>query len=429
KQQIINGQPLPINITIGYNLSYTTIPSQLDSMMKEKGYTNAETLLEKVHFLVDRITDLGKKENIDPLEKESLFRTYTLLNRLSKLIKEGFLDITEITFRRLFTQLLQSTSVPFHGEPIEGIQIMGVLETRNLDFRNILFLSCNEGVMPKCGVQTSFMPYFIRKAYNLSTIDNKVDIFAYYFYRLLQRCDNATIIWNSSTEGSQRGEMSRFMLQMLVESKHDIKKYALQGNVNSCIPMQTGVASIRKTEAIMQKLLRKFSDDGEKKIISPTAFGRYLRCPKLFYFESVAELHEYEDPEEKENDNRTFGNVFHTTVHDIYKPFIGRQLTGTAVDELNDQAVINKLVCKNYAKEMNWDNSVKISGLAKIRTDVITTYIRKLLDSDKRLTPFTIVDLEKYITKTCKINIGENNEFEISIGGYSFVCCFFLNTV
>lgn len=413
-----NGQPLPINITIGYNLSYTTIPSQLDSMMKEKGYTNAETLLEKVHFLVDRITELGKKENIDPLEKESLFRTYTLLNRLSRLIQEGFLDITEITFRKLLTQLLQSTSVPFHGEPIEGIQIMGVLETRNLDFKNVLFLSCNEGVMPKCGVQTSFMPYFIRKAYKLSTIDNKVDIFAYYFYRLLQRCNNATIMWNSSTEGSQRGEMSRFMLQMLVESKHDIKKYALQGNVNSNIFQQSGVASIKKTEAIMQKLLRKFSDDGEKKIFSPTAFGRYLRCPKLFYLEAVAELHEYEDPEEKENDNRTFGKIFHATVQDIYKPFIGRQLTGIAIDKLNDKTIISKLVCENYAKEMNWDDSARISGLAKIRTDVITTYIRKLLDSDKKLAPFTIVDLEKYITETCKINIAGNNEFEITIGGY-----------
>lgn len=412
-----NGQPLPVNVTIGYKLSYTTIPALLDSLMKENAYLEKTDLFEKVQFLAAKIADSGRKDDNTPLEKESLFRTYTLLNRLSKLIQDGYLKIDENTFRRLLTQLLQSTSVPFHGEPIEGIQIMGVLETRNLDFKNVLFLSCNEGVMPKCGTQTSFIPYFLRKAYKLSTIDTKVKISAYYFYRLLQRCDNATILWNKSTEGTQRGEMSRYMLQMLVESTHDIKKYSLQGNIDSKVFSQTAVSPIRKTDAIMRQLMEKFSSDGEKSVFSPTALGRYLRCQKLFYFESVANMHEYLNPEEKESDSRTFGNVFHATVHDIYAPYIGRQLTGTAIDCLNDYKVINKIVYQNYLKEMKWGNSTKISGLSKIKTDVITTYVQKLLNSDKKLAPFTILDLEKYIFQPYGININ-GKTVEITIGGY-----------
>ncbi|HEY9550788.1 MAG TPA: PD-(D/E)XK nuclease family protein, partial [Prevotella sp.] len=158
------------------------------------------------------------KDEGDPLFKESLFRMYTLLNRLAGLIESGDLLVDIITFQRLLFQLIQSTSIPFHGEPAIGLQVMGVLETRNLDFDHVLLLSCNEGNMPKGVGDASFIPYSIRKAFGLTTIDNKVAIYAYYFHRLLQRCSDATLAYNSSTEGVQTGEMSRFMLQLMVES-------------------------------------------------------------------------------------------------------------------------------------------------------------------------------------------------------------------
>ena len=132
--------------------------------------------------------------------KEAIYRMYTLFNRLHELIISGDLSVDLITLLRLITQLVQATSIPFHGEPVVGLQVMGVLETRNLDFDNILLLSCNEGNMPKGVNDASFIPYSIRKAHGLTTVDHKVAIYSYYFHRLLQRAKNVTILYNNSTE-------------------------------------------------------------------------------------------------------------------------------------------------------------------------------------------------------------------------------------
>ena len=149
------------------------------------------------------------------------------MNRLHELIHSEDLRIQLTTYEKLILQLIQNTSIPFHGEPAEGIQIMGVLETRNLDFDHILILSCNEGNMPKGVNDASFIPYSIREAYGLTTMKHKVAIYAYYFHRLLQRASDITLTYNNSTEGSHKSEMSRFMLQMLVESGHPIQKIAM----------------------------------------------------------------------------------------------------------------------------------------------------------------------------------------------------------
>ena len=145
---------------------------------------------------------------------------YTLLNRLSGLTDEGILTVDIPTLQRLVAQVVQSTTIPFHGEPAEGIQVMGVLETRNLDFDHVLLLSCNEGNMPRGVNDTSFIPYAIRKAFGLTTVDYKVAIYEHYFHRLLQRAHDVTIVYNNATVDAQKGEMSRFMLQLMVDSSN-----------------------------------------------------------------------------------------------------------------------------------------------------------------------------------------------------------------
>ena len=108
-----------------------------------------------------------------------------------------------------------TSNIPFHGEPAIGMQVMGVLETRNLDFRNLVMLSVNEGQLPKTGGDSSFIPYNLRKAFGMTTIDHKIAVYAYYFYRLIQRAERVTLLYNTATEGINRGEWSRFMLQFL----------------------------------------------------------------------------------------------------------------------------------------------------------------------------------------------------------------------
>ena len=207
---------------------YFDIDTMVNSSTKE-----LSTLNSQLSTITDILQHIGTeaRDNDDPFFQESLFRTYTLVNRLKTLVENGDLDCDLTTFRRLLNQLIQSTTIPFHGEPAEGLQIMGVLETRNLDFKHVLVLSANEGNMPKNVSDSSFIPYSIRKAHDLTTIDHKVAIYAYYFHALLQRATDIALLYNNATEDGNRGEMTRFMLQFMVESPHqNIQKYHLSPN-------------------------------------------------------------------------------------------------------------------------------------------------------------------------------------------------------
>lgn len=138
------------------------------------------------------------------------------------LIDNNELQVRIETLKRLLNKILNAANIPFHGEPAIGMQIMGVLETRNLDFRNLLLLSLNEGQLPKSGGESSFIPYNLRKAFGMTTIEHKNAVYAYYFYRLIQRAENITLMYNTSSDGLNRGEWSRFMLQFLIEWPHEI---------------------------------------------------------------------------------------------------------------------------------------------------------------------------------------------------------------
>lgn len=241
----------------------------LSLLFKDLGETATENEynLRLIQYLLDILKTIGvnSKEQDDPLFQESLFRTYTLLNRLQELIQTGDLAVDCITLERLIQQLIQSTSIPFHGEPAEGIQVMGVLETRNLDFEHILVLSCNEGKLPKGVNDASFIPYSLRKAYGLTTVDNKVAIYAYYFHSLLQRSHDITLCYNNATEDGQSGEMSRFMLQLLVESHHDIERFSLVAGQNT----------LRPTYEPIEKKLHALSQLKNLKMLTPTFLNTY----------------------------------------------------------------------------------------------------------------------------------------------------------
>ena len=277
----------------------------------EEGVADVQTYHAKlVDWILSMLKTVGKRtqETDDHLMKEAIYRMYTLFNRLHELIVSGDLSVDLITLLRLITQLVQSTSIPFHGEPAIGLQVMGVLETRNIDFDNVLLLSCNEGNMPKGVNDASFIPYAIRKAHSLTTIDHKVAIYSYYFHRLLQRAQNITILYNSATEDGHTGEMSRFMLQMLVESGHKIERLSLQAGQ---MPNVLQPHAVEKTDSIMQQLMKLDK-------LSPTAINRYLRCQLLFFYNTVAGLKE-SDEETDDIDNRTFGNIFHKGSQLIYE--------------------------------------------------------------------------------------------------------------
>ena len=404
-----------VNITTGYPLAQTPIASFIQLYYNlqlggrsprllrafkrhpyarfvdlEQHLSSSTSLTSSLSSMLRTIAQNAKDEIQDPLFQESLFRAYTLVNRLNGLIDSGDLQVTEQTLQRLTTQIIQQASIPFHGEPAEGLQVMGVLETRNLDFDHILLLSCNEGNMPKGVNDSSFIPHSIRQAYELTTVENKVSIYAYYFHRLLQRASDVTILYNNSTEDGQRGEMSRFMLQMLVESGQSITQHTLQAGKQA---ERWTPKPIEKTEHVMSILTSQSSNLKSQSItLSPTAISKYMRCPLQFYYRYVAGLQEPDVPDdEQELDNRMFGDIFHDAADIIYHR-LPQHITKDILDHLlNTKVEIERAVDEAFHNKM--PNSPQ-SGLHIINREVIIHYLRQLIMIDRRLTPFTILGLE-----------------------------------
>mgnify|MGYP001458481238 CR=1 FL=1 len=339
-------------------------------------------LLQHIATLVKQVGIATKQEG-DALTQESVFRMFTILNRLAALADSGDLLVDNTTLRRLVSQLVGAASIPFHGEPVIGVQIMGVLETRNIDFDNVLLLSCNEGNMPKGVNDSSFIPYSIRKAHGLTTIDNKVAIYSYYFHRLLQRAGDITIAYNNSTDNGHTGEMSRFMLQLLVESGQKIDHYSLTAK-NQPTPLMP--KAIEKDETALSKL-------EEMSRLSPSAINTYIRCKLAFYYQYIAHIKE-PDSDPETIDNRMFGNIFHRAAYLIYKDITDHS---PVIEKAHIQAYLSnrKLLASVVDRAFEEEECKTNNGLQIINREVIIEYITKLLKIDQQLCPFSILAMEE----------------------------------
>jgi ATP-dependent helicase/DNAse subunit B len=316
--------------------------------------------------------------------------------------------------QRLVRQLIQTTSVPFHGEPAEGIQVMGVLESRNLDFDHVLMLSCNEGNMPKGVNDSSFIPHSLRKAYELTTIDHKTAIYAYYFHRILQRASDITLVYNNATDDGHTGEMSRFMLQLLVESGHPIRQYTLKAGqqllVRKAVP-------IMKTPAVMDILVDRFAkkSDTHHALLTPTAINTYRRCPLSFFYRYVGGLKEMDD-DELQIDDRIFGVVFHAASQYLYQEMMKQ---GHRIERQQIQQVLQSKVAVEMAVDKAFREQIpnkEYSGLQLINREVIIHYVRQLLKLDLQLAPFTIHALEYEVIHDWTVQQGDTS-FTTTIGG------------
>ena len=418
-----------LNITTGYPLSQTTAATRIIPQNVHKPNGGQVLSSQNIpHEEARRARTFWEERYLtpkSPLELEALYRLELILNRLQTLIDSGDLQVSDATLRRLLTQIIASTTIPFHGEPIEGIQIMGVLETRNLDFDHVLLLSCNEGNLPKGINDTSFIPYSIRKAYNLTTADHKVDIYHNYFRRLLQRASDVTILYNNSTNDGKTGEMSQFMLQLLVESPHPITLKTLQAGQQ---PSWSQPLPVNKTPELIEILRQRFSE----KPLSPSALSLYLRCPLQFFYRYAAGLDEYK--EEDPMDSRLFGTIFHKAAHLLYSTLMGEE---TSMDEKEEEISLLKNIpheearrARTFLKGISSSSSVEskveveravdqaiklelfhledpmapmppLNGLQLINREVIIKYLHQLLEVDRQLAPFTILALETPLSSEC----------------------------
>lgn len=376
--------------------------------------------LQQVATIYQKDNEEKKNEAFNQLYRESLFKAYTTINRFHTLIEEGDLDVYPETFRRLLVKVLASTNIPFHGEPAIGMQVMGVLETRNLDFRHLVMLSVNEGQLPKSTSDSSFIPYNLRKAFGMTTIEHKIAVYAYYFYRLLQRAEKVTLMYNNSAEGLNRGEWSRFMLQYLIESSQPIVQQTLEAGQS---PHGSTPIQIKKTEQVLERMHQVFDlayNDRAK--LSPSALNCYMDCKLRFYLKYIAALN---TPEEvsSEIDSATFGNIFHKTAENIYKDLTqhGSIITKEDLERILKDDIRLENYVDNAFKELFFhiplDEKPEYNGTQLINSAVIVRYIKQLLNQDLRHAPFTFIGSEKSVNETITIHTPSGN-FQSRIGGY-----------
>ena len=366
----------------------------------------SETLQQVAGIYQANTSGTEDTDAFNQLYRESLFKAYTTINRFRTLIEEDELTVQSETFRRLLVKVLSATNIPFHGEPAIGMQVMGVLETRNLDFRHLVLLSVNEGQLPKSGGDSSFIPYNLRKAFGMTTIEHKIAVYAYYFYRLLQRAERITLMYNTSSDGLNRGEWSRFMLQFLIEWPHPITRQFLEAGQS---PQGTSPITVEKTPDVMRRMQSLFDVRANPKAkFSPSALNYYLDCPLKFYYRYVAGL-SAPDEVSAEIDSATFGSIFHYAAEHIYKDLTthGKVINKEALETLlRNEVKLQDYVDTAFKKlffNVPQNEKPEYNGIQLINSAVIARYLKQLLQNDLRYAPFTFIASEMEVDEPIDI--------------------------
>lgn len=370
-------------------------------------------------YLREILMNIGGLEAISDFDKEYTFHFLKLLNRMEEVIgtgystvplAEGMEESTLLTmtatqrkakqsalrsFLRLFRQLIQTHKIPFTGEPLKGLQIMGVLETRNLDFKNVFMLSLNEGAFPSSGNKGSYIPFNIRKAYGLPTIEHQDAMYAYLFYRILQRAENIHLFYNSETDVLGQGEMSRYLQQLVYESRLKIERKILHNPIQ---PRPVNPILVKKDASVMA-LLSKLSEGNSRfKGISPSALNTYIECRLRFYLRHVARIKEPEEVEE-DLDARILGNFLHAVIELFYKQL--RERKNSKLIEANDLAhaepIIDKLIDEVFINAYGLDpgKQVQYEGQRLVVREVVKSFAGRILEMDKAYAPFVMEALEQ----------------------------------
>jgi len=379
-----------------------------------------EYLMNILFYILEADDDNEQKTSgsISFIDKEFIYKVYLTVKRISVIIEE---HKSEFGFKVLIKVLLKAVAalrIPFEGEPLKGLQIMGLLETRLLDFDNVVILSVNEGVLPGRKVDSSYIPHNIRRAFGLPVNENFDAIYAYYFYRLIQRSKNVYLLYNSlvNDKGVSTGEPSRYISQLEAESEFIIKRKNISFDLSMTLPSRI---SVSKDGFVLQRLERYKSDSGFSDYLSPSALNTYLDCSLKFYFRYIAGIKESEEVSE-EVDALLFGSIIHKSLEIIYKDYVGGIIAEKNIEALlKDKKTVEDAVKRAFMKVYHKNDSGNLtepSGKNSLIYDIIINYSRNVLKYDKMHSPFKIVGLErKLFSKRNFQHDGFNHN--IDIGG------------
>lgn len=382
--------------------------------------SSPEELLSSIESIIriiirDNILDDKERKGNKGVEEvlgETIYRLSNAINNLKDLFKDSGIDLSGNLLYQTIRNQLSSIMIPFEGDPINGVQIMGLLETRSLDFKYILFLSTNDDVLPNVSQDTSFIPFTIRKAYNLTTIERKIAVFAYYFYRLFHNAKSIHFLYNANTTDVKPKEMSRFLQQIRIESGKKFEYSTLVSNIK--FNKEEKIRVVKEKEHI-DKVIKKSQD----RFLSPTYINDFLNCELRFFFKNILSLETVEDFEEDMQDN-VFGTIFHDSARDFYKRIYKSKglwkinKTDIEAEEKN----IDEIVRDNYEKVFlmkgkRKNTSIEYNQISQIKLKILSKYMHQLLKLDKEYSPFTIIALEEDFLRPIDI-MGR----EVNIGGY-----------
>ncbi|HET9052753.1 MAG TPA: PD-(D/E)XK nuclease family protein, partial [Cyclobacteriaceae bacterium] len=344
-------------------------------------------------YIRQAVEEVGKLTQTETVDKEFAVYFLRFLNRMQDVLGTQYSSVK--AFLQLFRQLVKAQKIPFTGEPLSGLQVMGVLETRNLDFKNVFVLSLNEGSLPSAGGKGSYIPYNIRRAYGLPTVEHQDSIYAYLFYRVLQRAENIFLFYNSETDPLGQGEMSRYLQQILYESGLKPEAYVLHNPIQ---PVEIQPITIKKDPEIQEALNRLNEGNVHFKGISPSALNTYLDCRLQFYFRHIARVREPNEVEE-DIDARIMGTFLHDVMELFYIRLREKKKSKDIIAgdfdrvEATVDVLLNEVFIKKY--NLNPAKKVEFEGQRLIVREVVKRFALRILELDKAYTPFTMEAVEQ----------------------------------
>ena len=329
--------------------------------------------------------DTSKATEHEKMKREFIYHYYITLKRLKDLLRNT--EMSKKTLLRFVRQFISSVSVPFEGEPLKGLQIMGVLETRNLDFDTLIIPCMNEGIFPKINAGNSYVPYNLRYGFGMPTGEHIDSVYAYHFYRLIFRARNIYFLYNSSAEGLQTGEESRYIMQLRYSKNSNIEIDSVR---ITCEISKSGKENITvgKSDDVMQEMSKFLS--GERKL-SASSICTYIACPLKFYLQNIKMMGDTDEVKE-ELDAAQFGNVFHDTMQELYRPMIDKEVTADFINRLlieKDLKTIDRTILESFKKKMKIQSpNFQPEGQPLIALHIVKQFVKGMLNYDKMHTPF-----------------------------------------
>jgi len=354
-----------------------------------------ESLFEQVKNYFFTVFYHFKELDENPLDREFIYFFLKEFNKMASYLTERSEKLSLKLIKKIVKEHFKVAKIPFEGVPVEGFQIMGFLETRTLDFKNVIVLSANEGKLPAERSMNTYIPFALRRAYGLPTFEEQDAIYAYHFKRLLQRAENVYFTYDSEVSKDSSGEKSRFILQLL-------RKYEGLSNIEVNEEQYTGklrpvdnsdkTISINKTPEVIRNMDRYLVGSQEGKFLSPSSLITYITCPLRFYFQYVLRIHETDEVEE-DIDARNFGIVVHRVLELLYQPWLNKELSTTDIKGL--EKLVEKKVDEVLEEEKIIQENQTLIGKDVLTQSIMKRLVLKILQYDQKQAPFKVTGLER----------------------------------